>query len=326
MTHNGSVQNDPVVRSSPPDRQIQNADSGYITPPSLDVSTSVPTTRTISVVASPATMSAQQPPTTRNPYASRCSLHIRQQPRAARAGPGGKDRRPVDPPPVLQLMINDFDPENEADVAEMRSQFVVHCKLVSATTPSRDLTIRTTVGEDGSRDLQRLLIGTDVASPFHTEDDPDPDTMPQHPSSTTSAYRPPSPSSRFFSSTHTMQPRNPRDTKIPSAFFIFADLSMRRAGEYRLEFALMKIVPGYLTVGGEIPILCKITSDAFRVVNAKDFDQVHPSTPLIRGLIVRGAGFPLKLKKGTREGQRRRNAGDNAEGSDEEDADEDDEG
>ena len=50
-----------------------------------------------------------------------------------------------------------------------------------------------------------------------------------------------------------------------------------------------------------------IASDTFRVVNAKDFDQVHPSTRLVRGLLERGAPFPLKLKKGIREGQRRRN-------------------
>lgn len=49
-----------------------------------------------------------------------------------------------------------------------------------------------------------------------------------------------------------------------------------------------------------------IVSDPFRVVNAKDFDQVHPSTRLVRGLLERGAPFPLKLKKGIREGQRRR--------------------
>ena len=53
-----------------------------------------------------------------------------------------------------------------------------------------------------------------------------------------------------------------------------------------------------------MPIIHSVASQIFKVVNAKDFDQVQPSTKLVRGLIERGAGFPLKLKKGTREGQR----------------------
>ena len=53
--------------------------------------------------------------------------------------------------------------------------------------------------------------------------------------------------------------------------------------------------PGY-----NVPILCTIASQVFRVVNAKDFDQVKASTSLVRGLVERGAGFPLKLKKGGR--------------------------
>lgn len=62
-----------------------------------------------------------------------------------------------------------------------------------------------------------------------------------------------------------------------------------------------------LTPGSSVPTLSVVVSDVFNVVNAKDFDQVQPSTDLVKGLLDRGAGFPLKLKKGLREGQRRRN-------------------
>jgi hypothetical protein len=118
-------------------------------------------------------------------------------------------------------------------------------------------------------------------------------------------------------------------TSLPGAFFIFADLSVRRAGTYRLHFTLMKIEPQARIV----PMIDIIASDPFRVVNAKDFDQVHPSTRLVRGLLERGAPFPLKLKKGIREGQRRRTVNEetrSAEGSVEEErgqgGDEDEEG
>ena len=68
----------------------------------------------------------------------------------------------------------------------------------------------------------------------------------------------------------------------------------------------MKVEAATLVPGSSIPTLHSVASQVFKVVNAKDFDQVQPSTVLIRGLIERGAGFPLKLKKGIREGQKRR--------------------
>ncbi|OAP59462.1 hypothetical protein AYL99_06760 [Fonsecaea erecta] len=238
--------------------------------------------------------------------AKRCHLHIRQQPRAARAGPDGKDRRAVDPPPVVQLLMDDFDPDNEADVAELRCPFwVVHCRLVGAFSVESDVSTQSYYTDDGQKEVQRLLLGTTVASPTHTADDPDPPTMPTHPVTRDAVSAPPSPTSRFLPSAPSGRlPRAPHN--IPGSFFIFADLSVRRAGEYRLQFTLMKMEPPLLKVGATVPAHHVVTSQVFRAVNAKDFDQVQPSTNLVKGLLDRGAGFPLKLKKGIREGQRRR--------------------
>jgi hypothetical protein len=170
--------------------------------------------------------------------------------------------------------------------------------------------------EDGQgRELQRLLLGTSVASPFATKDDPDPPSMPIHPTSDHTEsidslpQGPPSPSSRFFS--RTSQPsRRPTvlgpppplpASQQPCTFFIFPDISIRRAGDYRLEFSLMFMDQDSLgRPGNNVPILSIVASQVFKVVNAKDFDQVKASTSLVRGLVERGAGFPLKLKKGTR--------------------------
>lgn len=83
----------------------------------------------------------------------------------------------------------------------------------------------------------------------------------------------------------------------------------------------MRMDPLNLHPGSIVPTISSVTSQTFRVVNAKDFDQVQPSTNLVRGLLDRGAGFPLKLKKGVREGQRRRNmpveSGDDSDGDNE---------
>lgn len=111
---------------------------------------------------------------------------------------------------------------------------------------------------------------------------------------------------------------------FPGAFFIFPDLSIRKAGQYRLEFRLMKMTPDVLIPGRIVPTISIAVSDIFNVVNAKDFDQVQPSTDLIKGLLDRGAGFPLKLKKGLREGQRRKGRGDSDDDDDDGDGDGDD--
>lgn len=108
-----------------------------------------------------------------NSLAARYSLHICQQPRAARAGPDSKDCQPINPPPVLQLMLTDSDTDLQAVVNELRSPFVVNCRLESATSPRRELSTITTCSYDGSCEIQRVLLGTSVASSFHTKDNPD---------------------------------------------------------------------------------------------------------------------------------------------------------
>jgi hypothetical protein len=166
--------------------------------------------------------------------------------------------------------------------------------------------------EDGQSSVQRLLLGNYVSGPTFCEDDPDPDTAPEPLQSA-----PASPSSRVMFGARSGQP----EKSLPAAFFIFADLSVRKAGEYRLEFKLMKMEPQLLFQGSTVPTLHSVTSDVFKVVNAKDFDQVQPSTKLVRGLLDRGAGFPLKLKKGPREGQSRTSRSGREEDADDEDDD-----
>ncbi|RVX72454.1 hypothetical protein B0A52_03642 [Exophiala mesophila] len=223
----------------------------------------------------------------------------------------------IDPPPILQLLMYDFDPESASDMAEITSQFwVVYCKLISAQSPDRDVSTVSQINEDGQKEVQRLLLGTSVSSPTITSDDPDPPTFQPHPQSTASFLAPPSPTSRFLptSSTRTSEPKR-QPHEYPGAFFIFADISVRKAGDYRLQFTLMKMDAVPMAPGSTVAAVDIATSDVFRVVNAKDFDTVQASSNLVKGLLDRGAGFPLKLKKGLREGQKKRK-GHSDEGSD----------
>lgn len=212
-------------------------------------------------------------------------LFIRQQPRASRACSNSRDRRVVDPPPIVQLQISDFNPDSADDMEDMKNQsFVVHCLLRSPSPPYRDLSVMEIRDDsDGAIKLEKQINGNLVAGPFFCGEDPEPTKAPQHPS--TKLYYP----------LQTPPSDTPR-RNLPVTFFYFPDLSIRRSGHYRLEFQLMKMAIDRQSV----PVLHTVLSEPFNVMNAKDFDHVQPSTTLVRGLVARGAGFPLKVKQGSR--------------------------
>lgn len=209
--------------------------------------------------------------------------------------------RTVDPPPVLQLLIEDFDPKEDSHFLEAHD-WVVYASLVSPEEPYLDITQQSQQNEsEEDKSIMRQLLGNNAVSGFPCQSDPHPATAPDHPM--TGQIVPSSPTARFIARP-TQRTSGRSSDGPPGLFFIFPDMSVRKAGQYRMCFRLMKMnmEPGQTT----LPTIDQVMSDVFNVVNAKDFDQVQPSTQLVRGLVERGAGYPLKLKKGHREGQKRR--------------------
>jgi hypothetical protein len=98
------------------------------------------------------------------------SISMRQQPIAARAcGFGERDRRVIDPPPILELKIE--EPGASADELRQRLRYpyyVVHCSLWNADH-DKDNSAMDDVGD--RRNQQRRLMGTLVASPFVGKDE-----------------------------------------------------------------------------------------------------------------------------------------------------------
>ncbi|KAM3546107.1 hypothetical protein ARSEF1564_001006 [Beauveria bassiana] len=95
------------------------------------------------------------------------TLEVRQQPRAARAcGFGDRDRRVIDPPPIVQLRIDGPGLSEEERRAYLRYQnYVINCSIWD---------------ESGTRDAsympdeynhQRRLMGSLVGTPFVGDDD-----------------------------------------------------------------------------------------------------------------------------------------------------------
>ena len=105
---------------------------------------------------------ALQHPTALGARSSRYKIKIRQQPIAARScGFGERDRRVIDPPPILQMTIEDPNASQKEISSLIRYPFsVIHCTIWS---------------EDGTADCSampeefrstRRLMGTTVSSPF----------------------------------------------------------------------------------------------------------------------------------------------------------------
>ncbi|KAL4988618.1 velvet factor-domain-containing protein [Aspergillus falconensis] len=247
---------------------------------------------------------------------SRYRLFIRQQPIAARAcGAGDRDRRPVDPPPIIQLLLTDFNPSFEKDRSILQDpRFTVGCLLYpvhhpsylpgsGAGTGSTDTNSNTNTTprhetmnlypqldinlEDSHAPGQStpLLSGKSFVSPFYVDEEPDPNTAPTHPSSTDDSTHEASP--RSFA--HNL--RNRSLPKPPACFFIFSDLSVRTAGLYRLQFRLMNW--GSVEDTGSMPILAEVWSEPFRVYAAKDFPGMRDSSLLT--LRLKELGF-VELK------------------------------
>ncbi|KAK5652498.1 hypothetical protein OQA88_10400 [Cercophora sp. LCS_1] len=101
--------------------------------------------------------------------ASEYRITVRQQPSAARScGFGERDRRVIDPPPIVQLTIHDDSLSPEERGRRLRHQFsVVHCSIWD----ERGLKDMSSMPEDFRQ--QRRLMGTLVASPFVGSDEND---------------------------------------------------------------------------------------------------------------------------------------------------------
>jgi hypothetical protein len=99
------------------------------------------------------------------------SIRMRQQPLAARAcGFGERDRRVIDPPPILQMDVDAPNATPEELKALIRQPYaVVHCTLWDPVNDRDDTAMPGTT----DKRQQRRLMGTLVASPFVGNDEND---------------------------------------------------------------------------------------------------------------------------------------------------------
>ncbi|ORY99562.1 velvet factor-domain-containing protein [Absidia repens] len=159
------------------------------------------------------------------------------------------DRRPVDPPPIIQLLTDKRDIQY--------SYFFLYATLVNEAD-GQDLTFS---------ENTRTTAGTTVQS------------------------------------LHCI-----KDCGNEGAFFIFADISIRREGLFRLRFTLFEIM------GSHSISRCSILSEVFQVYSPKSFPGMSESTFLTRSFSEQGVR--IRIRKETRSNlsppsKRRRSDGDN---------------
>ncbi|KAI8640583.1 velvet factor-domain-containing protein [Parasitella parasitica] len=165
------------------------------------------------------------------------TLTVQQQPEKARlcSFKDKVDRRPLDPPPIVQLhqsnSMNFNDYQNSAN-------FFLHTTLANASDDSdiHDVNgIRTTAGS-------------------------------------------------VVQSLHKLKDTN----NTEGAFFIFADISIRIEGVFKLKFTLFQIK------GIEVERICSIFSDPFRVYSPKSFPGMSESTDLTRSFSDQGVRIRIR--------------------------------
>ncbi|KAJ3175761.1 hypothetical protein HDU87_005754 [Geranomyces variabilis] len=209
---------------------------------------------------------------------SRCELVIRQQPdRARMIGFGEIDRRPIDPPPIIEIKL--WSASGLARVSHTAAARVVaHASLLSESgahernlvlTPSQKGPIPASAWGHQGHGAVPVLVGNMVAECQVWTDLDGSESM----------------------------------------FFTFPDISIRVSGKYRLRFVVVDIKNSRdmdisASAAGSDPLRqlgaqsptqrAEIFSDVFTAYHPKNFPGLADSTPLSKHLAVQGARIHIR--------------------------------
>ncbi|PVU92672.1 hypothetical protein BB561_003691 [Smittium simulii] len=199
-------------------------------------------------------------------------LFIVQHPlRARMCGFGEKDKRPIDPPPVIQLKVYDTQGKSINLTHSEISSMVIYASLWSEDgLHKRDIVIDPSsipipnssyyknntyiLSLEAPKKMQNL-IGTTASSSFYLLD----------------------------------------HNENAGIFFIFNDLSVRTEGKFTLKFSFINL-EGCYNNNGETSIITEVTSDIFEVYPAKKFPGMTSSTALSKAFSEQGIRIPIRIR------------------------------
>jgi hypothetical protein len=179
-------------------------------------------------------------------------------------GFGEKDRRPIDPPPVVEIIAG-TEPLTPTAVQSL----VLQCTLWNEDGTQHRNIIRTEVGPapglgtaeelPAQREEKhaRVMMGNVFANALHLED----------------------------------------EHKQLGYLCIFSDLSIRVEGIYRLKFDLLRLAMPPQPVAGANTIIAVALSDRFQVFPAKRFGGMSSSSPLTMALARQGVKIHVRTRR-----------------------------
>ncbi|BFZ56564.1 hypothetical protein PYCC9005_003611 [Savitreella phatthalungensis] len=234
-------------------------------------------------------------------------LICRQQPQHARmCGFGEKDRRPLDPPPILQVVQIDNNGIQLPGVSK-EALLTVHVTLWDeAGVKERSLLV------SPATPAARKPKPPGPGQPSNASDDAM-DTAEEH----TEIQLPPAhmvPEVPVFAQASARGDKLTRvlmgslvaspsvmldDNDRECTFFVFPDLSVRTEGRYRLRFSLFKLeMSDLMTPGARANVLSECMTDPFTVYPAKTFPGMLRSTELTKALARQG--FKVQIRNDVR--------------------------
>ncbi|KAF8882847.1 velvet factor-domain-containing protein [Infundibulicybe gibba] len=262
----------------------------------------VQTPTSTSSPSSSASMSTTSPHTTTTPHGYvydrdrlEYQLTVRQEPKQARmCGVGGKaDRRPIDPPPIVQLRV--IDPSTHHTTASGRRRRGSNASAPSTPPPMSPTLPGSSGRHDSSRDSRD---GRDVGgatqsflqNPYYfmfaslakPDDDAELHWLKDGRTRCTTGS--------VVSSLYHL--KDPQHNNEDAGFFVFPDLSVRTEGSYRLKLSLFEVV------GSNVRHCKSIYSAPFYVYTAKKFPGMEESTPLSCSLADQG--IKIRIRKDIR--------------------------
>ncbi|KAH0833815.1 velvet factor-domain-containing protein [Lanmaoa asiatica] len=225
-------------------------------------------------------------------------LTVRQEPKQARmCGVGGRplsyntapslsptlpaDRRPIDPPPIIQLRVIDPHTRQPPSPANPDAEDADPNYAHSFLQNPYYFMFASLAKPDDDTELHWLKVRLS-ASPSPTLSHPVPSTIQDGKTRCTTGS--------VVSSLYHLKDTENRNED--AGFFVFPDLSVRTEGSYRLKLSLFEVV-------GDTVRHCKsIYSAAFYVYTAKKFPGMEESTPLSCSLADQG--IKIRIRKDIR--------------------------
>ncbi|CAG8448781.1 1055_t:CDS:2 [Scutellospora calospora] len=190
-------------------------------------------------------------------------------------GFGDKDRRPIDPPPVIKLLVSTTDGTPVLGSSIDNSTMVVLAGLWSE-----------------NRREERSLVINPSSIPVEQSSGPSSGIMTLNAPLSTRNLMGHCTSSAYLLNDHTNQ---------LGIFFIFQDLSVRTEGSFTLKFSFCDVRElmqqsqnGFTSTDIHGNVAAEVYSSSFRVYSAKKFPGMTESTALSKAFATQGIKIPIR--------------------------------